>query len=58
MSSSLQISPGISTPNRPINGVKLNSSYDWYEDIHIGDGGNFNDGFWGQMCGPVKGHIY
>eukprot|EP01036_Dinobryon_divergens_P023593 gene23593-31955_t len=56
MSSSLQISPGLSkhNPKRPKNGQKLNSSQIWYENIHLGEGAEFNYGFWGQECGPEK----
>ena len=48
MSSSLQISPGVSKPNRPLNGHPLNDSYVWYENIHINQEGELNSGFWGQ----------
>jgi hypothetical protein len=54
MSSSLQISPGISkTDSRPLNGIELNSSFNWYEDLVIGHfNGQYNYEFWGQECGP------
>ena len=50
MSSSLQISPGISKfDNRPVNGVELNSSFNWYENLVIGHfNGQYNYEFWGQ----------
>ena len=57
MSNSLQISPGIPKDSkifkRPINGKKLNSSYTWYDGLRMGPNSEFNDGFWGQECGPV-----
>ena len=53
MSTSLQISPGIDSARRPINGHPLNhSSNSWY-DVRIGAHGEYNEGFWGQECGPV-----
>lgn len=52
MSSSLQIAPGIPKMHRPKNGHKLNSSFVWYDGVRIGERGSFNDGFWGQECGP------
>jgi hypothetical protein len=63
VSSSLQISPGITkSENRPINGEKLNNSRTWYNDIIIGEGGEYNYGFWGAPVGPAidnsKGQIY
>lgn len=55
MSSSLQISPGISLPNkRPINGNRLNSSFIWYDDLYLSENSDYNFGFWGQECGPEK----
>jgi len=56
MSSSLQISPGIAkaNPRRPKNGLKLNSSQIWYDDVKLGNGVEFNYGFWGQECGPER----
>lgn len=55
MSSSLQLSPGVdkSKFQRPINGKPLNSSFTWYEGIKMSSKSSFNDGFWGQECGPV-----
>lgn len=55
MISSLHVSPGIDT-NRPHNGQQLNeSSYNnWYENLYVGENGELNSGFWGQMCGPEK----
>ena len=55
VSSSLQVSPGVPTSqNRPINGERLNSSRTWYNDIEIGQGGEYNYGFWGAPVGPDK----
>lgn len=49
MSTSYQVSPGVSEPNkRPVNGHRLNDSYTWYEHIQINDKGEINSGFWGQ----------
>ncbi len=59
MSTSLQISPGISKQLRPSNGKPLvdpktgiRSNKTWYEGIEHTPRGAFNDGFWGQECGP------
>lgn len=59
MSSSLQISPGIPKELRPTNGKPLvdpntgiRSNKTWYEGIEHTPRGEFNDGFWGQECGP------
>jgi hypothetical protein len=54
LSSSLQVSPGIPKGKRPLNGEMPNSSQIWYNDLRIGDGGEYNYGFWGQECGPEK----
>lgn len=54
VSSSLQISPGISGPGRPINNKKLNSSQIWYEHLYLGPQTHLNEGFWGQEAGPVE----
>jgi hypothetical protein len=48
MSASLQISPGVSKPHRPVNGHALNASYTWYDHIQMSDMGEYNAGFWGQ----------
>ena len=48
--------------NRPINGERLNDSRTWYDNIQIGEGGEYNYGFWGAPVGPdkdnSKGQIY
>ena len=54
MSTSLQISPGVDKARRPVNGRPLNASADtWYGGLRFGTGGEYNEGFWGQECGPV-----
>lgn len=59
MSNSLQVSPGIPKDTRPTNGKPLvdpetgiRSNKTWYEGIRHTTRGQFNDGFWGQECGP------
>jgi beta-glucan synthesis-associated protein KRE6 len=52
MSSSFQVSPGISQDERPKNGCKLNDSVKWYDGIEMSNESDFNFGFWGQWCGP------
>ena len=55
VSSSLQVSPGVTRArNRPINGEKLNDTRTWYDNIEIGEGGEYNYGFWGAPVGPEK----
>lgn len=63
VSSSLQVSPGVTKEqNRPINGERLNSTRTWYDGIRIGEGGEYNYGFWGAPVGPAidktKDQIY
>ena len=65
VSTSLRIAPGITKNekkrHRPQNGYRLNDTTLWYDGLRCGDG-EFNWGFWGQMCGPEKDdtqeHIY
>lgn len=59
MSNSLQISPGLPKDIRPTNGKPLvdpdtgvRSNKTWYEGLRHTSRGSFNDGFWGQECGP------
>ena len=64
ISQSLQVSPGIPREmNRPVNGDKLNRSVSqWYTDVTMSPGGEFNDGFWGAEAGgeydPTKQQIH
>jgi hypothetical protein len=54
MSTSLQVSPGVTKPRkRPKNGEKLGPGDTWYTGLQYDPArSSLNDGFWGQECGP------
>ena len=51
ISSSLHVSPGIQSKNRPKNGFPMSNTSDWYESLRLNANSSLNYDFWGEEIG-------